>query len=131
MNILIIDSDHEHRKNLIRLLTHYGLCDGADKGIDGVRAFLRALDERNPYHLVLIVGDFPRIDSAAVLATMRFMERQFNRTTCKIFISLPPDSPRLPLLREDDRWDALFIKPYSDMEIVNALQQISIVLAEN
>lgn len=131
MNILIIDSDHEHRKTLVRLLAHYGMCDAADKGLDGIRAFLRAFDEHNPYDLVMIDADYPRIDSAAMLATMRFMERQFNTGSSKIFIGLSPDSPRLPLLREDDRWDALFMKPYNEMDIVKALQECRVIPARS
>lgn len=129
MNILIIDSNHEHRKMLVRLLTNYGMCDVADNSIDGVRAFMRAFDEHNPYQVLMIDAQLPRIDAAALLATMRFIERQYHGTPSKVMIALPPDSPRLPVLREDDRWDALFLKPYSDMEIVKALMEFSLMPA--
>jgi two-component system, chemotaxis family, chemotaxis protein CheY len=129
MNILIIDSNHEHRKILVRLLANYGICDVADNSIDAVKAFMRAFDDHNPYQMLMIDAQLPRIDAAALLATMRFIERQYNGTRSKVMIALPPDSPRLTVLRDDDRWDALFLKPYTDMDIVKALMEFSVTPA--
>ena len=96
-------------------------------GLEGVRIFLRSIDERNPYHLVFIDAQLPSHDAASMLATMRFMQRQHNIFISKIIIAIPPNSPRLPILRDDDRWDGLLIKPYTEMEVVKMLHECSLV----
>jgi signal transduction histidine kinase/CheY-like chemotaxis protein len=72
MLTLIIDDNLTNRTLLCDLTRQWGMKPHAcDSGEAGMRELLRAVDEGNPYRLILLDQEMPRVDGFAVLDRMR------------------------------------------------------------
>lgn len=78
MNILIMEDDMSSRKFLFKFMEAYGDCDITVDGMEGLDAFLMALNEGEPYDLVCVDIMMPKVDGVKVLQVIRDLERQKN-----------------------------------------------------
>jgi two-component system chemotaxis response regulator CheY len=78
MKILIVEDDLSSRKFLYKFMCNYGECDITVDGMEGLDAYLMALDEEEPYDLVCLDIMMPKVDGVKVLKTIREIERQRN-----------------------------------------------------
>ena len=78
MKILIVEDDLSSRKFLYKFMSSYGECDITVDGMEGLDAYLMALDEGEPYDLVCLDIMMPKVDGVKVLKTIREIERQRN-----------------------------------------------------
>jgi len=78
MKILIVEDDLSSRKFLCKFMADYGDCDITVDGMEGLDAYLIALDEDEPYELVCLDIMMPKIDGVKVLKTIREIEKQRN-----------------------------------------------------
>lgn len=76
MRILIAEDDQASRKILSGLLSAFGPCDTAADGVEAVDAFLKALEEEQPYDLICLDIIMPRMDGLMALKSIRGIERQ-------------------------------------------------------
>ena len=76
MKILIVEDDLSSRKFLYKFMSHYGQCDITVDGMEGLDAYLIALDEDEPYELICLDIMMPKVDGVKVLKTIREMEKQ-------------------------------------------------------
>lgn len=76
MRILIVEDDLSSRKFLYKFMSDYGDCDITVDGIEGLDAYLMALDEKEPYDLICLDIMMPKIDGVKVLKTIREIEKQ-------------------------------------------------------
>ena len=78
MKILIVEDDLSSRKFLYKFMCNYGECDITVDGMEGLDAYLMALDEDEPYDLVCLDIMMPKVDGVKALKTIREIERQRN-----------------------------------------------------
>jgi len=78
MKILIVEDDLSSRKFLYKFMCNYGECDITVDGMEGLDAYLMALDDEEPYDLVCLDIMMPKVDGVKVLKTIREIERQRN-----------------------------------------------------
>jgi len=78
MKILIVEDDLSSRKFLYKFMCNYGECDITVDGMEGLDAYLMALDEDEPYDLICLDIMMPKVDGVKVLKTIREIERQRN-----------------------------------------------------
>jgi len=78
VKILIVEDDLSSRKFLYKFMCNYGECDITVDGMEGLDAYLMALDEEEPYDLVCLDIMMPKVDGVKVLKTIREIERQRN-----------------------------------------------------
>ena len=78
MKILIVEDDLSSRKFLYKFMCYYGECDITVDGMEGLDAYLMALDEDEPYDLVCLDIMMPKVDGVKALKTIREIERQRN-----------------------------------------------------
>jgi len=78
MKILIVEDDLSSRKFLYKFMCNYGECDITVDGMEGLDAYLMALDEDEPYNLVCLDIMMPKVDGVKALKTIREIERQRN-----------------------------------------------------
>jgi len=78
MKILIVEDDLSSRKFLYKFMCNYGECDITVDGMEGLDAYLMALDEDEPYDLVCLDIMMPKVDGIKALKTIREIERQRN-----------------------------------------------------
>ena len=78
MRILIVEDDFVSRRILQRILEGHGECDVAVDGEEAVAAFNSAHEEGNPYKLVCLDINMPRLDGHGVLEAIRRFEDQVH-----------------------------------------------------
>lgn len=78
MKILIVEDDLASRKLLYKFMSDYGECDITIDGMEGLDAYLIALDEGDPYKLICLDIMMPKVDGVKVLKTIREIEKQRN-----------------------------------------------------
>ena len=78
MKILIVEDDLASRKFLYKFMADYGECDITVDGMEGLDAYLMALDEGDPYELICLDIMMPKVDGIKVLKTIREIEKQRN-----------------------------------------------------
>ncbi|BCZ45625.1 response regulator [Clostridium gelidum] len=76
MKILIVEDDLSSRKFLYKFMSNYGDCDITVDGMEGLDAYLMALDEGEHYDLICLDIMMPKVDGVKVLKTIREMEKQ-------------------------------------------------------
>jgi two-component system, chemotaxis family, chemotaxis protein CheY len=76
MKILIVEDDLSSRKFLYKFMSAYGECDITVDGMEGLDAYLMALDEEEPYDLLCLDIMMPKVDGVKVLKTIREVEKQ-------------------------------------------------------
>lgn len=76
MRILIAEDDLVSRKFISKLLSQYGECDVTVDGMEALDAYMLALKEKNPYHLICLDIMMPKIDGLRVLKAIRALESQ-------------------------------------------------------
>ncbi len=78
MKILIVEDDLSSRKFLYKFMCEYGECDITVDGMEGLDAYMIALDEEEPYDLICLDIMMPKVDGVKVLKTIREIEKQRN-----------------------------------------------------
>jgi two-component system chemotaxis response regulator CheY len=76
MKILIVEDDSISRKILYKFMSEYGECDITVDGMEGLDAYLIALNEGNAYDLICLDIMMPKVDGVKVLKTIREIEKQ-------------------------------------------------------
>ncbi len=76
MRILIVEDDYTSRTYLRGILNKLGECVEAVDGLEAVQAFEKALDEQNPFDLVLMDIMMPNKDGHEALQEIRDIEHQ-------------------------------------------------------
>ena len=74
MKILIVEDDLSSRKFLHKFMSYYGECDITVDGMEGLDAYLIALNENEPYDLICLDIMMPKVDGVKVLKTIREVE---------------------------------------------------------
>ncbi|MBF0125386.1 MAG: response regulator [Magnetococcales bacterium] len=97
MRTLIVDDTLDNRRLLWDILKPFGPCDMASNGIDALNLIEVAMDEGEPYDLVLLDIMMPKMDGQEALQRIRALEQQRGRVGPKeavIFMVTANDSPR-------------------------------------
>ncbi|MBF0158081.1 MAG: response regulator [Magnetococcales bacterium] len=97
MKILIVDDILENRKLLQDLLKPYGSCDMAADGVEALTFVEAAIDEEEPYDLILLDVMMPRMDGQLALEKIRTLEQERGLSGAGesiIFMVTANDSPR-------------------------------------
>ena len=76
MRILIAEDDLASRIFMKKFLSKYGDCDVAVNGLEALDAFLAALKEERPYHLICLDVMMPKLDGLKALKAIRDIEQQ-------------------------------------------------------
>lgn len=80
MKILLAEDDFVTRKFMMNFLSKYGECDVTVDGMEAVDAFMMALEEDEPYDLVVLDIMMPVMDGYQALKGIRNIEKERNIT---------------------------------------------------
>lgn len=78
MKILVVDDDFADRMFLKNLVSCYGVCDTAANGLEAIKAFQGACEQKNYYQIIFLDVMMPFMDGLGVLKLIREMEKQRN-----------------------------------------------------
>jgi len=76
MRILLAEDDFVTRKFMMNFLAKYGDCDVTVDGMEAIDAFMMALEEDEPYDLVVLDIMMPVMDGYQALAGIRNLEKE-------------------------------------------------------
>ena len=80
MKILLAEDDFVTRKFVMNFLSKYGECDVTVDGMEAVDAFMMALEDDDPYDLVVLDIMMPVMDGYQALKGIRNIEKERNIT---------------------------------------------------
>jgi two-component system, chemotaxis family, chemotaxis protein CheY len=76
MKTLVVDDLFENRKLMLNLLSGHGGCDMVSNGEEALNLFFSAIEDDEPYDLVLLDIMMPGMDGHEVLQAMRAKESE-------------------------------------------------------
>ncbi|MBO4376692.1 MAG: response regulator [Lachnospiraceae bacterium] len=76
MRILLAEDDFVTRKFMMNFLAKYGDCDVTVDGMEAIDAFMMALEEGEPYDLVVLDIMMPVMDGYQALSGIRNIEKE-------------------------------------------------------
>ncbi|MBF0153020.1 MAG: response regulator [Magnetococcales bacterium] len=132
MKCLIVDDVIENRRLLHTILLPCGPCDMAIDGLEAVKFVEAALDEQEPYDLILLDIMMPKLDGQSALIKIRALEKEHGITGAHesvIIMVTANDSPLAAI-------EAFFkgyctdylMKPITRQSLMDKLKEYGLVL---
>ncbi len=125
--ILIVEDDMVSRKFLSKFLSRYGECDLVVDGLEAIDAYLLAINDALPYHLICLDVMMPKIDGIKVLKTIRDLEKQNGLTEeqrCKIIMTTVLGDTNIVQSAFDYGCNAYASKPIDMKKMTEVLNKI-------
>ncbi|NMC50069.1 MAG: response regulator [Desulfovibrio sp.] len=131
LRILIVDDSRYQRHLIQSCLEGLGCCRQAADGLDGVDLFREALEQGEPFDLVVMDILMPRLDGHAALARIRELDRRAGRPemTKAIMLSSLDDPDNMFRAQFEAGAGAYLTKPFEPADMLEALRALD--LAEN
>ncbi len=76
MKILIVEDDKTNSQLLVKVLEKFGCVDAVNDGEKAIKAYLEAIDKKEPYDLVCLDIMMPVIDGFTILGLIRDVEEK-------------------------------------------------------
>lgn len=127
--ILIVEDDMVSRKFLNRFLSSYGDCDLVVDGLEAIDAYLMAIKEKAPYHLICLDIMMPKVDGVKVLKAIRDLENQNNLSSdqrAKIIMTTALGETQIVQKAFDYGCDAYASKPIDTLKFSDVLEKLGI-----
>ena len=127
MKFLIADAGFDSRKESQTLLSKYGECDVAINGLEALNAFVRAHNEKDPYHLIFLDIEMPGLDGHQIMKKIKQWEKSKAISPAGgvkvILLSTGPPPKAITALLEPDH-ETCMEKPVTRERLAKAFQQI-------
>ncbi|MFT8351416.1 response regulator [Clostridium saccharoperbutylacetonicum] len=128
MKILIVEDDLSSRKFLYKVMSEYGGCDVTVDGMEGLDAFMIALDDGEPYDLICLDIMMPKVDGVKVLKTIREIERQRNiegGSKVKIIMTTALNDAEIVKSSFDSGCEVYAAKPIDIKKLENVMEKLN------
>lgn len=128
-NFLIVD-DSKFQRYIIELcLSRFGSCDQAENGQQAVELFENALEQGQPYDLVVLDILMPEMDGHAALKQIIELQqdRDEDRRSKVLMVSSLDDPQNMMQAQFDEGADAYITKPFEDETLIEALRNLEII----
>lgn len=128
MKILIVEDDLLSRKFLYKAMSEYGECDITVDGMEGLDAYMIALNEGIPYKLICLDIMMPKVDGIKVLRTIREIERQkniFGDDRVKIIMTTALNDAEIVKNSFDSGCEVYAAKPISIKKLQSVMEKLN------
>lgn len=130
MKILIAEDDLVSRSFLSKFLGKYGDCDLVVDGLETLDAFLMALKDKAPYHLICLDIMMPKADGVKALKAIRDLEKQYGiapENRVKIIMTTALAEAQLVQTAFDYGCEAYATKPIDTKKLVSVLEKLGLI----
>jgi two-component system chemotaxis response regulator CheY len=130
MKILIAEDDLVSRNFLHKFLSKYGDCDLVVDGLETLDAFLMALKDNEPYHLICLDIMMPKIDGVKALKAIRDLEKQYGITPeerVKIIMTTALAEAQLVKTAFDYGCEAYAAKPIDTKKLLEVMGKLGLL----
>ncbi len=126
MRILVVDDEIVAQTKMETILNDFGDCDTAGDGQSALMKFQQAYLQGDPYDLISIDIDMPKIDGLKLLKMINHDEEMlFIKPSKKIMITAEGTSSNVYHAIQN-RCDAFMVKPIKKGTLVEKLKSIGI-----
>lgn len=130
MRILIVEDDFVTRRLLQSYLTPYGFIDITVNGLEAIKAFEMALDEKAPYDLICLDILMPEMDGQDVLKEIRRIESEPETSDSKsVKIILISILSNIDLIKGElkDKCEDFIAKPIEKKKLLDTLHNLGLI----
>ncbi len=118
------------RNFLSKFLAKYGECDLVVDGLETIDAFLMALKEKEPYHLICLDIMMPKVDGVKTLKAIRDLEKQYGvAPENRVKIIMTTALAEAPLVRAafDYGCEAYAAKPIDTKKLIEVMGKLGLI----
>lgn len=130
MKILIAEDDLVSRNFLSKFLEKYGECDLVVDGLETLDAFLMALKEKEPYHLICLDIMMPKVDGVKTLKAIRDLEKQYGivpENRVKIIMTTALAEAQIVRTAFDYGCEAYAAKPIDTKKLIEVIEKLGLI----
>lgn len=130
LKILIVEDDHITRLTLDKILRKYGTCEHAVDGREGIVSFLLSLEEDEPYDLICLDINIPKINGRDILRLIRRSEEERGLSYSdgvKVVVISGLDDPQSVIGSFKDGCEAYLVKPVSRQKLEGLLKKLDLI----
>ena len=122
--ILLIDDEPISLTKLELMLTNVGSCDTAVNGVQATEKFVSAINENQPYALVIIDIELPDITGLDLLSRFSELELKNNMPPAKK-IMVTAHSKVDYVVKARDQCDAFLVKPIRKATLLEKVESLT------
>jgi two-component system chemotaxis response regulator CheY len=129
MRSLIVEDNPVNQLFLSRILSKHGTCDAFSNALDGIKAFVKALDQGQPYQLVCLDVSMQGLDGMDALKRIRAIEteRGIVRHECvRIFMVTAMGDPHI-VKSAVALSDAYLLKPVDYSTLMACMKKLHLI----
>lgn len=128
MRALIVEDEFLSRKVLKSFLMSLFEVDIVVNGREAIEAVRLAIEEKRPYHLVLMDIMMPEIDGIEALAAIRDMENQQEGPRSKVIMTSALDDPKTVLKSfHEGQASGYLVKPVDKEKLFKELERVGLL----
>ena len=130
MRILIVDDEPISRLALHELVRELGEVEQIGTGDEAIVAAVLAMDQGQPFRLILLDIELPGKDGHEVLRQIRAEEAKrgcTGRRSCTVIMTTVRDSPESVFASFRDQCEAYVIKPVTREKLMGHLKRLRVV----
>ena len=127
---LIVEDDFISRTVLQKYLGEYAQCDIAINGKEAVLAFRIALDDEEPYALILLDIMMPKMDGQQVLKEVRKLEHErglYGSKEVKIIMITALDDPENIMKAFKSECESYLPKPVKKEKLLDEVRNLGLL----
>lgn len=135
MKVLIADDHFVYREALQIMLKPYGSCVAVGDGEQAVEKFSEALQQNNPFNLVLLDIQMPYMDGITALKKIRLIEKKLygvsldsSRYSCIIMQTNMDDIVTFKKAFKEGRCNGFIKKPVTLQDLLEKLRKHNLIL---
>jgi two-component system chemotaxis response regulator CheY len=124
MRILVLEDDLVTGRLLTKILLKYGDCVLIGDGMEAVKAFNTAAEDKNPYNLICLDIMVPSLDGQEVLSRIRRIERKEGLKRSKVLMITALGDLKNISKSYRHKCDGYYVKPIVKEKLENVVDRI-------